>query len=93
MKTDEYKGFSGFLLWVLTKVVDLITYLNYILGDQRYQRNADGVIEWTPLWMNQLYFHRCTLRSCGCGYDGCYIHPSQCPRLAEDLRTGTYRGY
>lgn len=91
----EYeKTFGDYIVLGLLKIVELLFFLNYIWGDPRYERNADGVIERTPLaQLGGPYFHRCTLRSCGCGYDGCYIYPSQCARLAEDIRTGTYPGY
>jgi len=39
------------------------------------------------------YFHRCTLRGCGCGYDGLWIYPGNCPALRDDIKYGRYKGY
>lgn len=84
------------LLFPLFAITQVLGWLLYWTGDQRYTQDASGMYVPNPEWYEtnrNLYFHRSTLRGCGCGYDGQYIYPSQCSWLAQDIRNGAYRGY
>ncbi len=87
--------------WVLDLINAVLDELNYSFGNPHFQKEDDGSIVYTPSWvdpqmryrMQQKYFHRCTLRGCGCGYDGLWIYPGNCPALRDDIKYGRYNGY
>lgn len=86
---------------MIGKILDWINlfldWLNFNVGNPHFERLPNGEYVYTPAWddpaMRQKYFHRCTLRGCGCGYDGLWIYPSQCPTLRDDVKYGRYSGF
>lgn len=97
-KNDTLLSGLWYLFWVV--VGDIFSRLNYYWGDPRYTEK-DGRIEYTPLSqlyaqpecddpMYRRYFHRSSERGCGCGYDGVYIYPSQCPMLFDEIAKGMF---
>ncbi len=95
---------GALVMLALIAINDMLDWLNYTSGNPHFQKDPDGSIVYTPSWvdpqmryrMQQKYFHRCTLRGCGygygCGYDGLWIYPGNCPALRDDIKYGPYNG-
>ena len=98
--TEQKEPSYAYKLFIiaLSAINAFLDWLNYTAGNPNFERSPDGkYYYYTPSWddpaMRQKYFHRCTFRGCGCGYDGLWIYPVQCPTLRDDIKSGRYQGY